>query len=129
MCGIPAVAVLTTVVFICCLAQIGPTPVLVPAALWLFWAGHGGWGAALLVWTVPVAALATFLSPVLMKKTLDLPMLLVFAGVIGGLLAFGVIGLFLGPLVLAISWELLDAWVAGADGSADRPQEPVEPGP
>jgi len=58
-----------------------------------------------------VTALASVISPLLMKKAVDLPMLLVFAGVTGGLMAFGIVGLFIGPLALAIAYSLLDGWV------------------
>ena len=53
-----------------------------------------------------------FLRPFLIKKGADLPLLLIFAGVIGGLIAFGIIGLFIGPVVLAITYTLLKAWVS-----------------
>ena len=51
----------------------------------------------------------------LIKRGADLPLLLIFAGVIGGLLAFGIIGLFIGPVVLAVTYTLLQAWVAEAE--------------
>jgi predicted PurR-regulated permease PerM len=53
-----------------------------------------------------------FLRPVLIKKGADLPLLLIFAGVVGGLIAFGLIGIFVGPVVLAVAHTLLTAWVA-----------------
>lgn len=111
VCGIPGAALLTAVAFVCCLAQIGSLPVLVLAVLWLFWTGQQGWAIALAAWTLVVTALASVISPLLMKKAVDLPMLLVFAGVTGGLMAFGIVGLFIGPLALAIAYSLLDGWV------------------
>jgi predicted PurR-regulated permease PerM len=63
------------------------------------------------VWSVITGTLDNFIRPILIKKGADLPLLLVFAGVLGGLLAFGVIGLFVGPVVLAVSYTLLMAWV------------------
>ena len=54
-----------------------------------------------------------FLRPYLIKKGADLPLLLIFAGVIGGLMAFGLIGIFIGPVVLAVAYTLTVAWVAG----------------
>jgi predicted PurR-regulated permease PerM len=80
------------------------------------------------VWTVFVTGIDNVLRPVLIKKGADLPLLLVFLGVIGGLIAFGVIGIFLGPVVLAVGYTLLADWVAdgepapyaAADGDAAR---------
>jgi predicted PurR-regulated permease PerM len=65
----------------------------------------------LLVWTVVAAAMDNFLRPILIRKGADLPLLLIFAGVIGGLLAFGLIGIFVGPVVLAVADTLLNAWI------------------
>jgi predicted PurR-regulated permease PerM len=71
-----------------------------------------GWGAALLVWTIGVGTMDNILRPFLIRKGADLPMLLIFAGVIGGLSAFGIVGLFVGPVVLAVTYTLLKDWVA-----------------
>ena len=75
--------------------------------------GNHGWGVALLVWTVFVGTIDNFVRPVLIKRGADLPILLIFAGVIGGLLSLGVVGLFVGPVVLAVSYTLLRQWVTG----------------
>jgi predicted PurR-regulated permease PerM len=113
--GIPFAGFLTALILLLCIAQIGPVVVLAPAVIWLFWTDATGWGVALLVWTVIVAMLDNILRPMLIRKGADLPLLLIFAGVIGGLLAFGIIGLFVGPLVLAVSYTLLKEWVAEQD--------------
>jgi predicted PurR-regulated permease PerM len=65
----------------------------------------------LIGWTVITGSLDNFLRPILIKKGADLPLLLVFLGVLGGLLAFGIIGLFVGPVLLAVSYTLITAWV------------------
>jgi predicted PurR-regulated permease PerM len=109
--GVPLASVLTAVMFMLCVAQIGPTPVLVPATIWLYATGKTGWGTFLLVATVVVISLDNLLRPVLIKKGADLPILLILAGVIGGLLAFGLVGIFLGPAVLAVSYTLLQNWI------------------
>ena len=110
--GIPFAALLTALILVLCIAQIGPLVVLVPAVIWLYWSGSTGWGTALLIWTVGVGALDNVLRPMLIRKGADLPLLLIFAGVLGGLLAFGIIGLFVGPVVLAVTYRLLERWVA-----------------
>jgi predicted PurR-regulated permease PerM len=111
--GIPAAGLLTAVMVMLCLAQIGPFLVMVPAVIWLYWSGQPGWGTVLIVFAVVAGTIDNVIRPILIKKGADLPLLLIFAGVIGGLIAFGVIGLFIGPVVLAVSYTLLKAWVMG----------------
>ena len=113
--GVPLASILTAVMFMLCVAQIGPTPVLVPAVIWLYATGKTGWGTFLLVAMVVVISLDNLLRPVLIKKGADLPILLILAGVIGGLLAFGLVGIFLGPAVLAVSYTLLQTWIVDED--------------
>ncbi|MBK8595428.1 MAG: AI-2E family transporter YdiK [Holophagales bacterium] len=108
--GIPFAAALTALVFILCIAQVGPILVLGPAVGYLFWSGQTGWGAFLLVWTIVVGTMDNFLRPYLIRKGADLPLILVFAGVLGGLMTFGLIGIFVGPVVLAVAHTLLEAW-------------------
>ena len=110
--GIPAVAILTAVMFMLCIAQVGPALILIPSIIWLFWKGEPLWGGILIAWSVPVLIIDNIIRPFLIKKGADLPLLLIFAGVIGGLIAFGIIGLFIGPVVLAVSHVLLKAWVS-----------------
>jgi predicted PurR-regulated permease PerM len=111
--GVPAATLLTAVMFMLCLAQIGPALVLIPAVVWLFWQDQTLWGSIMIVWTMFVCTIDNFIKPVLIKKGADLPLILIFAGVLGGLFAFGIIGLFIGPVVLAVTYTLLEAWVVG----------------
>lgn len=109
--GVPAPGLLTAVMFILCLAMLGPLLVMVPSVIWLYASGHVGWGTVLLVFTVIAGTIDNFLRPLLIRKGVDLPLLLIILGVIGGLIAFGVIGLFIGPVILAVAYTLLKAWV------------------
>ena len=113
--GIPYAGVLTAIIFILCIAQLGPILVLVPAVAWLYWSGDAVWGTVLLIWTLLVGALDNVLRPILIKRGADLPLLLIFAGVIGGLISLGIIGLFVGPVVLAVTYRLLESWIADID--------------
>jgi predicted PurR-regulated permease PerM len=113
--GIPGAPVLAAVVFMLCLAQLGPILVMVPSVIWIYWKGDPLWGTVLLIFTVIAGGIDNFIRPVLIKKGVDLPLIMIFAGVIGGLIAFGVIGLFIGPVVLAVTYTLLKAWVHSAD--------------
>ena len=101
------------------IAQIGVIPVLGCAVAWLFWTGQSGWGTFLLVWTIIAGTMDNFLRPILIRRGADLPLLLVFAGVIGGLISFGMIGIFVGPVVLAVADRLLRAWIDAAPTQDD----------
>jgi predicted PurR-regulated permease PerM len=108
--GVPFAGLLTALMFMLCIAQIGPAPVLVPAVIWLFWSGQIGWAITLAVITGAVVTLDNVIRPLLIRMGADLPLMLIFAGVIGGLLAFGLVGIFVGPVVLAVTYTLLLAW-------------------
>lgn len=113
--GVPFAGLLTAVMLMLCLAQIGPLPVLLAAVGWLFWQGETGWAIALLVASGVVGTIDNVIRPVLIRYGADLPLLLILAGVIGGLFAFGLVGIFVGPVVLAVGWTLLAAWLDDAD--------------
>jgi predicted PurR-regulated permease PerM len=110
--GVPFVPILTTVIFMLCVAQVGPGPVLIPAVIWIYSTRGAVWGTGFLVWAIFCSTFDSFLRPMLIRKGADLPLLLIFAGVIGGLVAFGIIGLFIGPVVLAVAYTLLFDWVS-----------------
>jgi len=118
--GVPFVTILTALVFMLTVAQVGPGPVLIPATMWVYARNGAVWGTGLLVWTILCGTFDNFLRPVLIRRGADLPLLLIFAGVIGGLIAFGVIGLFIGPVVLAVAYTLLVEWVSEGDPSDEQ---------
>ncbi|WP_041457611.1 AI-2E family transporter YdiK [Pantoea ananatis] len=109
--GIPYATLLTVLMILCCLVQIGPLLVLVPAIVYLYWSGDTTWGTVLLIWSCVVGTLDNILRPVLIRMGADLPLILILSGVIGGLIAFGMIGLFIGPVVLAVSYRLVSVWM------------------
>jgi predicted PurR-regulated permease PerM len=120
--GVPFAAVLTAIMFALCIAQLGPILVLLGATAWAYYSLGAGWGTFLLVWSLVVGLMDNFLRPVLIRRGADLPLLLIFTGVVGGLVAFGIVGIFVGPVVLAIAYTLLDNWVA-----VREPVPPVVP--
>jgi predicted PurR-regulated permease PerM len=122
--GVPFAALLTAVMFMLCIVQVGPTLVLAPAVIWVFWSGSTGWGIFLLVWTVIVGTMDNFLRPILIRRGADLPLVLIFAGVIGGLLAFGLVGIFVGPVMLAVSYTLIVAWLQDPEPRAVDAEQP-----
>ena len=111
ICGVPRAGLLTAIMFILGLSQIGGLPVLLPSVIWKYASGDPVWGTVLLVLSILVGLSDNFIRPFLIKRGADLPILLIFAGVIGGLIAFGIVGLFIGPVILAVTYTLLKAWV------------------
>jgi len=113
--GVPYAGALTLLILVLCIAQLGPILVLLPAVIWMYASGDALWATVLLVFTVVVGAMDNVLRPYLIKKGADLPLVLIFAGVIGGLLSIGLIGIFVGPVVLAVTYRLLEEWVRQQD--------------
>ena len=112
LAGIPYAVLLGGVMLLLCIAQVGPSPVLVPAVIWMFLQGEStGWAIFLAVWSLVVITMDNFIRPWLIRRGADLPLMLILIGVIGGLLTFGLIGIFIGPVVLAVTYTLLVAWL------------------
>lgn len=118
--GVPFAAPLTLVMFVLCIAQLGPILILLIATAWVYANVGAGWGTFMLIWSIVVGLMDNFVRPALIRKGADLPFLLIFSGVVGGLVSFGLIGIFVGPVVLAVAFTLLDDWIA-----EDKPA-PVE---
>ena len=121
LAGVPLAGPLTALMLMLCIAQLGPFVVLIPAIVWVYWGGDMFWGTVLLLFGTVAMTIDNFVRPVLIRRGADLPLLLIFAGVIGGLLAFGLVGIFIGPVVLAVAYTLVDAWIddAGALATVD----------
>ena len=123
--GVPFAALLSAVMLLLCIAQVGPGLILFPAVAWMYWSGDTGWATFLLVWSIVVTTLDNVLRPMLIRRGADLPLLLILAGVIGGMLSFGLIGIFVGPVVLAVTWTLTLAWIEDALGKDEEPMSPA----
>ncbi|MEX3021003.1 AI-2E family transporter YdiK [Kluyvera sp. STS39-E] len=124
--GVPYATLLTVVMIFSCLVQLGPLIVLVPCIIWLYWTGDTTWGTVLLVWSCVVGTMDNVIRPMLIRMGADLPMILILSGVIGGLVAFGMIGLFIGPVLLAVSWRLFDAWLHEVPPPSSDPDQVLE---
>jgi predicted PurR-regulated permease PerM len=119
MAGISAAPLLGLVTFFLSPVPIGPPLVWIPAGLYLLNEGQTGWGIFLLVWgLVVVSSVDNFLKPMLISRGSDLPFVLVLIGVLGGAVAFGFIGVFLGPVLIAVGYALLKEWAAVAPSAA-----------
>jgi predicted PurR-regulated permease PerM len=123
--GIPAQMLLTGIMFLLCIAQVGPSLVLIPSVVWLYWSGQTLWGTVLLVFAIVASTIDNLIRPFLIKKGVELPVIVILAGVLGGLVAFGIIGVFIGPVVLAVIYTLLQAWVdeSATEGDTDVQNE------
>jgi predicted PurR-regulated permease PerM len=109
--GIPQASLLTFAVLILGIIQIGPSIVIIPVIIWSWMIMDTGPALLFTAYMLPVNLIDSILRPIVMGRGLKTPMLVILVGVIGGTIAYGITGLFLGPIVLAVIWELLTAWV------------------
>jgi predicted PurR-regulated permease PerM len=109
--GVPSAFFLGFLTFLLSLVPMGPPLVWIPAVGWLLYENDIGWGIFLALWGFfIVSGVDNIVKPYLISRGSDLPLIFVFLGVIGGVLAFGFLGLFLGPVLLAVCWTLLRDW-------------------
>lgn len=125
--GIPGAVLLGLLTFFLSIIPVGPPLVWVPASLWLFSEGETGWAIFLFIYgLVVISGVDNIVKPYLISRGGTLPLLLVFMGVLGGVLAFGFIGVFIGPVILAVAYTLLSEWIKPAlktEGTKENIQE------
>jgi predicted PurR-regulated permease PerM len=109
--GFPQASLITFAVLIFGIIQIGPSIILIPVIIWSWTVMETTSALLFTMYMVPVNFLDNFLKPVVMGRGLKTPMLVILIGVIGGTFSYGITGLFLGPIVLAVIWELFVAWI------------------
>jgi predicted PurR-regulated permease PerM len=124
--GVPGAALLALLTFFLSIVPMGPPLVWIPAAIWLFQQGHTGWGIFMLVWGVGVSSVDNFVKPWLISQGSNMPFILIMFGVLGGALAFGFIGVFLGPTLLAVGYRLIQEWITISRPVTQNPSAPVE---
>ena len=113
--GVPGAAILGFVTFFLSVIPVGPPLIWIPAALWLYHTGATGWAIFLVVWGVGVVSMAdNIVKPLLISKGTSMPLLWIMLGVLGGALAFGFLGVFIGPTLLAVAFALLRDWTVGS---------------
>jgi predicted PurR-regulated permease PerM len=111
--GVPAVALLSVATFLFSLIPVGPPLIWGGATIWLFNHGSTGWAIFMFVWGMfVISGVDNVVKPMLISRGSDLPFILVLLGVMGGVLAFGFVGLFIGPTLLAVALGLLRNWTA-----------------
>ncbi|HEX6945414.1 MAG TPA: AI-2E family transporter [Casimicrobiaceae bacterium] len=116
--GIKAAPLLGLATFLLSPVPVGPPLVWIPTGLWLIFSqGETAWGIFLLAWgALIVSSVDNFLKPMIISRGSDLPFILVMLGVFGGVIAFGFIGVFLGPVLLALGFVLIKEWAVPANG-------------
>ena len=121
--GVPGAVILAALTFVLSLVPMGPVLIWGGAAAWLYFNDRSGWALFMVIYGVAViSSVDNFVKPILMSRAGNLSMLLVVLGVFGGAIAFGFIGLFVGPALLAIAWNLLKAWLEmpASDDAAEQ---------
>jgi predicted PurR-regulated permease PerM len=118
--GVPGAASLGFATFLLSLVPGGPPIVAAPAAFWLYRQGSTAWAVFMMAWGLMVGALDNVVKPLLISRGGSTPMILVMLGVLGGALAFGLIGMFLGPTLVALGYNLLEQWSVPTDANRAR---------
>lgn len=116
--GVPAAVLLGAITLVLCIAQLGPILIWVPACIWLYGTGAETAAIGLAVWSgLVVQTIDNFLRPLLISRSARLPLLVMLIGVLGGLVTVGLVGIFIGPTLLAVGHALLLRWLAPDDSS------------
>ncbi len=107
---VPAAGLLAFLILILSAIQVGPLIIVIPVTIYVFWSAELSHAIWFTLWMIPVSFLDTALKPILVSRGLDTPMIIIFIGVIGGTLSFGIVGLFVGPVALGIGYKILVEW-------------------
>ncbi|MFZ2406011.1 MAG: AI-2E family transporter [Methylobacter sp.] len=119
--GIPGAGLLGLFCFILAMLQVGTSLVWIPSAIWLFYQGDTGWAIFTVVWGIFINIADNFVKPYLISQGSGLPIPLIFLGVLGGLLAWGFVGIFVGATLLVVCFTLLKSWL-----EQEQPAHPVD---
>ena len=109
--GVPAAGLLAIVILVLAIAQLPPLLVLGPVAFYVFSAESTTVAVVFLVWSILVSFSDAILKPLFLGRGVDVPMLVILLGAIGGMIASGIVGLFIGAIILALGYKLFAAWV------------------
>ncbi|MFT8590554.1 MAG: AI-2E family transporter [Acetobacter orientalis] len=123
--GMPWASVLIAITFMACLLQAGPGVTLIPAVLWMFFFKDLTSAIILLIVTILTIVIDNLLRPYLIRKQANIPLILIMVGVMGGLAGFGLVGIFIGPVILSVTYTLIKSWLSEA--KSDNPTAPTAP--
>jgi predicted PurR-regulated permease PerM len=119
--GVPGAVLLAVLTFFFAVVPFGPPMIWIPAAIWLFSQDRTGWGIFMLVWgLLGISSVDNVLRPFIISHGSKMPFALIFCGVIGGALAFGLVGVFLGPTLLAVAFRLIEEWSSSQYAARDE---------
>jgi predicted PurR-regulated permease PerM len=121
LAGVPHAGIMAFAVLILAVLQIGSAIVLFPIIIWIWATKDFAVALPLTIYLLIVGLADNILKPVLMGRGLSTPAIVIFAGVLGGMLAHGIVGLFIGPIILAVAWELTSAWIREDEPSIAAP--------
>jgi len=124
---VPAAELIAIGVLVLAIIQIGPNILLIPVIIWVWTAMPTMTAVLFTAYMVPVMLFDNFLKPMLMARGLDTPMIVIFIGVIGGTLSYGLPGVFIGPVVLAVFYDLVTNWVLSADAAGGEQSDTGAP--
>jgi predicted PurR-regulated permease PerM len=124
--GVPQPVLLAVVAGVISIFPVGAPLVWIPASLWLFMQGQTGWGIFMALYGgLVISSVDNFIRPWAIARGANLPLLLTILGALGGVFAFGFLGLFLGPVVLAVGYTLLLEFAGGAQDGGEGPSPPA----
>jgi predicted PurR-regulated permease PerM len=125
--GVPGPILLGLITCVLALVPMGPPLIWIPAAAWLFHEGHPYWALFMAAWgAIAISGIDNVLRPYLISQGSRLPFILVLLGVLGGIIKFGIIGVFLGPTLLAVGYALLTDWTRSR-AETRHPSTPAPP--
>jgi predicted PurR-regulated permease PerM len=126
--GVPGAFLLGLATFFVSIVPVGPPLIWGTAAIWLFYQGSVGWAVFMALWGALVISMVdNFLKPIIISRGSSLPFVLVFLGVLGGVVAFGFIGVFLGPTLLAVGYRVVNEWVDSSQVAVAQPEAGERP--
>jgi predicted PurR-regulated permease PerM len=118
--GIPGAGLWALLCLLLCIIQLGPGLVLVPAVIYVFYTGDTATAVIFLIWSIFVTVIDNVLKPLLLGRGVKVPIVVIFLGAIGGFLAMGILGLFVGSVVLVLGFRLFNAWLEVSAVGSDR---------
>lgn len=119
--GMPWASVLIAITFMACLLQAGPGVTLIPAVIWMFFFKNITSAIVLLCITIATIVIDNLLRPYLIRKQADVPLVLIMVGVMGGLAGFGLVGIFIGPVILSVTYTLIKSWLSDTKSHSPAP--------
>jgi len=121
--GVPAAGLFAIAILVLAIAQLPPILVLGPVAFYVFSAESTTVAMIFLVWSIIVSFSDAALKPLFLGRGVDVPMLVILLGAIGGMITAGIVGLFIGAIILALGYKLLEVWLQWGEPATDEPEQ------